>query len=104
MQTKHVQNKKHSTAPNAIIKKHQLERSTAGITRVLLDVSCPSCSLFNILASHSRQLLALPRIVFIQALQTSSKTTAIWLVTCTIGRAKNLGLLGQSLLTKIAII
>ena len=32
------------------------------------------------------------------------KTTAIWLVTCMIGRAKKLGLLGQSLLTKLAII
>ena len=28
-----------STAPNAIIKKGELERSTTGITRVLLDVS-----------------------------------------------------------------
>ena len=33
----------------------------------------------------------------------SSKTNAIWLVTCIVGRAKNIGILGQSL-TKLAII
>ena len=62
-------------------------------------VSCLSCSLSNLLASHFSQVLALFRVLFVQALQTSSKTTAIWLVTCIIGRAKNLGLLGQSLLS-----
>ena len=64
---------------------------------------CSFCSLSN-LASHSLQLLALSRVLVVQALQTSSKTTAIWLVPCIRGRAKNLGLLGQSLLTKLAII
>ena len=49
-----------STAPNAIIYKGELERSTTGITRVLLDVLWSSCSLSNILASHSS--LALSRI------------------------------------------
>ena len=57
-----------------------------------------------LIASHSSQLLELSRILFVQALQTSSKTTAIWLVTCIIGRAKYLGLFGQSVLTKLAII
>ena len=32
------------------------------------------------------------------------QNTAIWLDTCKGGRAKNLGLLGQSLLTKLALI
>ena len=82
-----------STAPNAIKK---LERSTAGITRVLVDVSCSSCSLSNLLASHSSQL-PISGVLFVQALQTSSKTNTIWLVTWIIGRAKNIGLLGQSL-------
>ena len=63
-----------------------------------------SCSLSNLLASHSSQLLALSRVLFVQALQASSKTTAIWLVTCIMGRTKNLGLLGHSLLTMLAII
>ena len=40
--------------------------------------------------------------LFVQALQTARKTTAIWLVTYVIGRAKNLGLLGQSLQTRLA--
>ena len=62
---------------------------------------CSSCSISNLLASHSSQLFALSRVLFVQALQTSSKTTAIWIVTCIIGRSKNLGLLGQSLLTKL---
>ena len=93
-----------STATNAIIsyKKDELERSTinTGITRVLLDVSCSSCGPSNLLAWHSSQLLATSRLLFVQALQTSRKTTAIWLLTCIVGRAKNPGLLGQSLLTK----
>ena len=63
---------------------------------------CSSSSLSN-LASHSSQLFALSRIFFDQALQTSSKTNSIWLVTCIIGRAKDLGLLGQNLLTNLAI-
>ena len=41
---------------------------------------------------------------FVQAPQTSVKTTVIWLVTCMIGRAKNLVSLVQSLLTKLVII
>ena len=36
-------------------------------------------------------------------MKTLSKTNAIWLVACIIGRAKNIGLFGQSL-TKLAII
>ena len=68
-----------------------------------MDVSCSSCSLSNLLALHSLQLLSISRVLFVQALQTSSKTTAVWLVTCIIGRAKNIGLLGQSL-PKLAII
>ena len=48
-----------SIAPNAIIYKDELERSTTDITRVLLDVSCSSCSLSNLLAWHSAQLLAI---------------------------------------------
>ena len=68
-----------------------------------MDASCSSCSLPNLLASHSSQL-PISRVLFVQALQTSSKTNAIWLVTCIIiGRATNVGLLGQSL-TKLATI
>ena len=84
-----------STAPNAIIYKDELEPSTTRITRVPLDVSCSSCNPSNLVASHSSQVLALSRVLFVQALQTSSKTTAIWPVTCIIGRAKNPGLLGH---------
>ena len=39
--------------------KDEFERSTTGITRVLLDVSCSSCSLSNLFACHSSQLLAI---------------------------------------------
>ena len=67
-----------------------------------MDVSCSSCSLPNLLASHSSQL-SISRVLFVQALQTSSKTNAIRLVTCIIGRATNVGLLGQNL-TKLATI
>ena len=88
-----------STAPNAIIYNGEFERSTTGITRVILHVSWSSCGLSNIIASLSKQLLALSCILFVQALRTTSKTTAIWLVTCMIGRAKKVGLLSQSLLT-----
>ena len=64
-----------------------------------------SCSPSNLLAWHFSHLLAISRILFVQALQTSSKTTTIWLVSCVICRTKNLGLLGQTLfVTKLAII
>ena len=89
-----------STAPNAIMQKDELERSTTGITRALLDASCSSCSLSNLLASHASQLLSISRVLVVV-----KQKNAIWLVTCIIiGRAKNLGLLGQILLTKHAII
>ena len=88
VQIKHAQNDEHfnSTKRNNI--KDGLVRCTTGIPRLLLDVSWSSCSLSNLLASHSSQLLALFHVLFVQALQTSGKTTAIWLVICVIGRAK----------------
>ena len=72
VQPKHAQNEKHFNSAKRIIK-DELERYTTGITRVLVDVSCSSCCLSHLLASHSSQF---SRVLFVQALQTSSKTNA----------------------------
>ena len=45
---------------------------------------------YNLFAWHPSQVLAISRVLFVQALQTSSKTIAIYLVTCVIARAKTL--------------
>ena len=60
------------TAPNAI-QKDEIGRSTTGITRVLVGVSCSSRSLSNLITSPSSQLSC---VLFFQAMQTSSKTNA----------------------------
>ena len=50
--------------------------------------TCLSRNISNLLACHPSQLLAVCRVLFVQALQTSIKTTNFWLVTCSKGRAK----------------
>ena len=58
-----INGKHFTTVPNANILQDESERSpTTGVTCVLLDVSCSSCSLANRLASHSSKIYWIRRI------------------------------------------
>ena len=64
MQTKRAHNEKHFSSSKRNDIKDEIDRSTTGITRVLLDVSCSSCSLSDLVAWHSSRLLAIYRVFF----------------------------------------
>ena len=92
MQTNYAQNVKHF---NNTFKRNNLKRGYTAIdcwwyNTHFSERTCLYCSIYHLLAWHPSQLLKNYRVPFVQALQTSNKTTTISLVTCTIDRAKTL--------------
>ena len=104
MQTKHAHNVENFNSTKRINLWDESGRSTNYVTRVRLDVSCSSYSLSNLLAWHPSQLFA----IFPCSIRSSPADVkqnsrnfagSLHNMSC-----KNLGLLGRSLLTKLAII
>ena len=95
-----------SIAPNAMITKDEFERCTTWIMRVLQDVSCSCCSLSHLLVlimaffTTTRNFMCAIR-SSPEDVKQNNRNLACYLNT---SLRKNLGLLGQSLPKKTAII
>ena len=95
-----------SKAPNAMITRDEFERCTTWVMRVLQDVSCSSCSLSHLLVlimaffTTTRNFLCVIRSSPEDVKQNNRNLACYWHNSL----RKNLGLLGQSLPTKTAII
>ena len=93
VQIKHTQNEKHFFNSTKRYIEDEFQRSTTGITRVLVDASCSPCRPWT---NKTREIVSCDKC-------DARRFERHWRVTCIRGRARNIGLRGKSQ-TKITII